>query len=152
MSDASPPPPPPAPVPSPAPVWVEVLPVRWGDQDALGHVNNTVFFAYCESARMAYFTKLRIEDQGAGAERGPVLATASCTFKEQVHYPATLLVEVRVGRIGRSSFTLHYELLDQATGSSVASGESVVVWASYTGAGSLPIPEGLRSQLVAGVA
>jgi len=144
MSDPAPPP--------PAPVLVEVLPVRWGDMDALGHVNNTAFFTYCESARMAYFTKLRIEDHGAGPEQGPVLATASCTFKAQVHYPATLLVEVRVGRVGRSSFTLHYELLDQAQGSSVASGESVVVWASYTGAGSLPIPDGLRSQLVAGEA
>ena len=36
---------------------------------------------------MAYFTALRIEDHGAGPEQGPVLATASCTFKEQVHYP-----------------------------------------------------------------
>lgn len=132
---------------SSAPVFSEVLAVRWGDMDALGHVNNTAFFTYCESARMAYFTKLRIEDHGAGPEQGPVLATASCTFKEQVHYPATLVVEVRVGRIGRSSFTLHYELVDQAKGSSVASGESVVVWASYTGAGSLPIPEGIRTQL-----
>lgn len=125
----------------------EVLAVRWGDMDALGHVNNTAFFTYCESARMAYFSQLRIAEHGAGAEQGPVLATASCTFRKQVHYPTSLVVEVRVGRIGRSSFTLHYELVDQADKESVASGESVVVWASYTGGGSLPIPEGVRSQL-----
>lgn len=137
--------------PTPAPpAFVEVLSVRWGDMDALGHVNNTAFFTYCESARMAYFTQLRIEEHGAGAEQGPVLATASCTFKEQVHYPATLAVEVRIGRIGRSSFTLLYELIDQARGAPVASGESVVVWASYTGAGSLPLPEGIRTQLEQG--
>ena len=31
------------------------LPVRWGDQDPLGHVNNARFFTYFEQARIDYF-------------------------------------------------------------------------------------------------
>ncbi|MBL4848206.1 MAG: acyl-CoA thioesterase [Planctomycetes bacterium] len=128
------------------PVLTESIPVRWGDMDALGHVNNCAFFTYCESARMAYFRSLELE-RFADATRGVVLATASCAFKQQVRYPATLAVEVRVGRIGRSSFTLHYDLLDKESGESVATGESVVVWASYTGGGSIPLPDELRAAL-----
>ncbi|MFT4623328.1 MAG: acyl-CoA thioester hydrolase, partial [Myxococcota bacterium] len=34
-----------------------VLPVLWGDMDALGHVNNTRYFVWFEAARMAYFNR-----------------------------------------------------------------------------------------------
>ena len=30
------------------------IPIRWGDMDAMGHVNNTVYFRYIESARIAW--------------------------------------------------------------------------------------------------
>ena len=29
------------------------MPVRWGDMDALGHVNNAMYFRYAESGRIA---------------------------------------------------------------------------------------------------
>ena len=37
---------------------VIALPVQWGDQDALGHVNNVVYFRWYESARIAYFERV----------------------------------------------------------------------------------------------
>lgn len=39
----------------------ETLAVRWGDMDAMGHVNNAAFFTYCESARMSYFAAIEID-------------------------------------------------------------------------------------------
>ena len=29
--------------------------IIWGDMDAFGHINNTVYFRYFEDARIAYF-------------------------------------------------------------------------------------------------
>lgn len=31
-------------------VHTMTIPIRWGDMDAMGHVNNTVYFRYMESA------------------------------------------------------------------------------------------------------
>ena len=39
-------------------VHTERIPVRWGDMDAMGHVNNTVYFRYMEQTRICWFEKL----------------------------------------------------------------------------------------------
>ena len=36
--------------------------VHWGDMDALGHVNNVIFFRYVESGRISYFNELAGDD------------------------------------------------------------------------------------------
>src|SRR5262249_4596236 len=35
------------------------LPIRWGDMDAQGHVNNTVYFRYMEQARIEWLDQVR---------------------------------------------------------------------------------------------
>jgi len=35
-----------------------VIPIRWGDMDAMGHVNNTVYFRYLETIRIDWFDKI----------------------------------------------------------------------------------------------
>jgi len=133
-----------------APLHVERVPLRWSDMDSLGHVNNAVYFTYCETARMGLFDRLRLADYVG--EVGPVVVTASCTFKQQLKYPATLAVEVRCSRVGRTSFTLTYELR-RLTGEGepeaepVCTGESVVVWIDFGAGSSVPVPDGLRAAL-----
>jgi len=39
-------------------VHVESIPVRWGDMDAMGHVNNTVYFRFMEQTRISWFERL----------------------------------------------------------------------------------------------
>lgn len=43
------------------PVVIEI-PVQWGDQDAFGHVNNTVYLRWLESGRIAYMTRIGVID------------------------------------------------------------------------------------------
>jgi len=38
-------------------VHIERIPVRWGDMDAMGHVNNTVYFRFMEQTRISWFEK-----------------------------------------------------------------------------------------------
>lgn len=121
--------------------------VRWGDMDALGHVNNSSYFVYCESARMALFGDLDMVKHTDDGARGPALATAGLEFKQQVHHPATLEVGLAVERIGRSSFTLIYGLFRAGQDEVVAMGQSVVVWVDYAAGRSEPLPDSLRDAL-----
>ncbi len=121
--------------------------VRWGDMDAMGHVNNAQYFVYCESARIDFFAAVGLYDHTAGGKFGPALATASCEFKKQVHHPATLDVGTAVARSGRTSFTLVYGMFVAGTEELVAQGESVVVWVDYEAGRSEPIPEAVKTAL-----
>ena len=92
--------------------WISVE-VRWGDMDFQGHVNNAVYFTYCESARISLYTEIGRYGRHA-SEEGPSLVSATCHFKRQVIFPATLDVGVRVGEIGHRSFHMHYGLFDHS--------------------------------------
>ena len=64
--------------------------VRWGDMDSQGHVNNSVYFTYLESARVELIRETGFKGKQAGDAEGPALVSTSCDFKRQVVYPATL--------------------------------------------------------------
>lgn len=84
----------------------QTVPVRWGDMDSFGHVNNARFFTYCESARISWFEAVELDRHREDERQGPAAVSATCNFRRQVHYPATLEVGARATRIGGKSFTL----------------------------------------------
>jgi len=90
-------------------VHVERIPVRWGDMDAMGHVNNTVYFRYMEQARISWFEKL-VPQSDAWKSVGIVIANASCNFRRAINYPGTVEVKVFAGAPGGSSVPTFYEL------------------------------------------
>lgn len=126
---------------------VDVLPVRWGDMDSMGHVNNAKYFTYCESGRMSYFAAVRMLDHRETERQGPALASATLNFRRQVHHPAEIEVFTRVTEIGRSSFKMEYELYLRGTDDRVADGTGVVVWVDYGTGKSTPLPEGLKGAI-----
>ena len=89
---------------------VERIPIRWGDMDAMGHVNNTVYFRYMEQARIGWFDAL-LPGSEAWKATGIVIANASCNFKRPINYPGTVEVQrVRRAAPGGSSVPTFYEL------------------------------------------
>jgi acyl-CoA thioester hydrolase len=126
---------------------VERVTVRWGDMDAMGHVNNAQYFTYCESARMSYFAAIRMDEHREHPRQGPALAAANLNFRRQVHYPAELEVLTHVPEIGRSSFRMEYEIVHRGSGERVADGSGVIVWVDYETGKSSPLPEGLREAI-----
>ena len=82
------------------------FPVHWGDQDAFGHVNNTVPHRWFESARIALFGRIGLLDLRKEQHIGPILAAVSCDYRRQINFPDTVQVGIRVARIGRSSIGL----------------------------------------------
>lgn len=134
--------------------WTKV-PVRWGDMDAFGHVNNATYFTYCESARIRLFEDLDLDGlaatEGPGRRLGPGLVAASLSFRKQVKYPADLEVGLRVSKVGTKSFTVEYAVLRAGEDEAVADGASVIVWVDYDARGgegeALPLPAVLRERL-----
>ncbi|MDR5819898.1 thioesterase family protein [Caballeronia sp. LZ043] len=127
------------------------IPIRWGDMDAFGHVNNTVYFRYMEQVRISWFEQLGIVG-GHGAGQGPVIVNASMEFLRQLHYPGDVIGRMSVGQPGRSSFDTHFELVRaDAPDTLVARGAAKIVWIEYAAGKSAPLPEALRRVIETGV-
>ena len=69
-------------------------PVQWGDQDSFSHVNNTVYFRWFESGRIAYFERLGFGHAVSDAGLGPILASINCIFAGQ----SAILIRSRLAR------------------------------------------------------
>ena len=125
-------------------VHVERIAIRWGDMDAMGHVNNTVYFRYMEQARISWFDAL-VPQEEAWASTGLVIANASCNFKRPINYPGTVEVRVLAARPGGSSVATYYELLvgDELC----ADGAATVVFIDMQRQKPVRIPERIRSLL-----
>ena len=76
--------------------------IRWGDQDAMGHVNNLVYFRVMEQARIEWLESFGYATSVTLAE-GPVIVNASCTFLIPFTYPGTIDCRMFSGHPGRSS-------------------------------------------------
>ena len=120
------------------------IPVRWGDMDAYGHVNNTVYFRYCEQARVEWIEAAGFP-VGPSAATGPVIINAACTFLAPVNYPATVIVKLFAGDPGRSSVMTWYELTVEGEDKVYAEGSSKVVWMDTATGRSVPLPDALRA-------
>ncbi len=129
------------------PVVIE-LPVQWGDQDSFGHVNNTIYFRWFESARIAYLEEIGLDkDPRLTGELGPILAAIDCNFRRQVKYPDVIRVGTRVTRIGRSSMTVEHKLLSTHHQAVAADGQSTVVVFDYAANKPAPVPDALRAAI-----
>ena len=120
------------------------IPIRWGDMDAMGHVNNTVYFRYMEQARISWFDELRMQPDPTG--QGPVIVNAACTFAKQLEYPGTVLVRHYVGQVGRSSIMTYADMLRTDDPEQVyADGSAKVVWVDFPRQRSAPLPDTIRN-------
>lgn len=131
--------------------WTTVseIPVRWGDMDALGHVNNVVYFRYFEMVRIDYFEQVNwgVLSQTDDIKIGPILAHISCQFIKPVKFPDVLQVAVRAKKIGNSSLIQEYEAHSPSLGL-VAKGESVVVCFDYENNAKIHFDDVLRKRIM----
>jgi acyl-CoA thioester hydrolase len=129
------------------PVWL-ALPVQWGDQDAFGHVNNTVYFRWFESARIAYADRIDLSGSAVGKNVDPILAAISCKYLKQLKYPDTVHVGARISEFGRrSSMTMQHVIISEQLRAIVAEGDSTLVAFDYAAQKSVPVPDSVRVRI-----
>lgn len=124
----------------------EHLRLRWGEMDALRHLNNVAYFRYFEEARIAWFSTL-----GAHYEtdvEGALLGTIGCRFIKPLLYPADVTVQLHAGRVGNSSFTVSHRLtLRDEPEAACAEGDAVLVWVDLATGKARPLPDHIRQAL-----
>jgi len=130
------------------PLVIEI-PVAWGDMDSLRHVNNTVYFRYFESARMAYFERVGFWEHMDETGVGPILATAQCRFRLPLTYPDTVSVGARAEALGADRFMMKYVVVSHRHARSAAEGEGLIVSYDYRALTKAPLPEVIRRRIEA---
>jgi acyl-CoA thioester hydrolase len=128
-------------------VYEMPIPIRWGDMDAMQHVNNASYFRYFETVRIEWMHSIGAAPNPSG--EGPVIVNAFCNFIKQLEYPGTVLAKHYVTSPGRSSFDtfLTLERTDEP-GVVYANGGATTVWVDFKAQKSLPLPDWLRGHLV----
>ncbi|MBL0151076.1 MAG: acyl-CoA thioesterase [Ideonella sp.] len=123
-----------------------VIPIRWGDMDAMAHVNNTIYFRYLESLRIEWFRSIGCVPSELAV--GPLIVNAFCSFIRQLEYPGEVLARHYIGEVGRSSLDTFatLERSDQP-GVVYATGGATVVWSDFKAQKSVPIPDDIRALL-----
>lgn len=124
------------------------IPVRWGDMDAYGHVNNTVYFRYFEQARVEWIEQMGFP-VSPDVDSGAVIVNADCTFRMPVNYPSTVEIRVYAGQPGRSSVMTWYELFVEGDDRLFAEGSAKVVWMEVASGRSAPLPDTVRAACTA---
>ncbi|MGL6071956.1 acyl-CoA thioesterase [Craterilacuibacter sp.] len=117
--------------------------MRWGDMDAIGHLNNAVYFRYLEQIRIDWLEEAGFPITPDGI--GPVIAHTACHFKREIAYPNTLHISIELEHLGRSSLKLRHRFFCAEDRDTVyAVGEVTLVWVDYRQGKSVPIPQAIR--------
>ena len=130
------------------PVVIEI-PVWWGEMDAFRHVNNTVYFRYFESARMAYFDRLDVWNYMEETGAGPILASTQCKFRIPLTYPDAVLVGTKVAEVWEDRYLMKYVAVSRRHAKVAAEGEGVIVSYDYRAQAKTPLPAEIRARIEA---
>ena len=120
--------------------------VRFRDIDALGHVNNAVFFTYLETARVEYMHHVVFQTRARKlSETGLILAKISCEFKKPIFYGQPVEVGTRITEMRNSSFATEQRI--EADGKLAALAQGVLVHYDYQADKSVRIPDEFRARV-----
>ncbi|MEY4757806.1 MAG: hypothetical protein RJA34_2704 [Pseudomonadota bacterium] len=128
-------------------VYQMSIPIRWGDMDPMGHVNNTLYFRYLEICRVEWLREIGCPVNPQG--EGPVIVNAFCNFYKQLEYPGDVLVKMYVSDPKRATFETWatMERPDQP-GVIYAAGGATTIWVNFPQQKSAPLPDWVRDLLV----
>ena len=121
--------------------------VKWGEMDALSHLNNTVYFRFAEEARIKLFGALKVPVTVDHAT-GPILAYIDCQFYAPVVFPDTLIVGSWVEHIGTTSLQVFHHYFSTEQGKIVGQTKSVVVMVNYQKGYKIPMPEAIKADIM----
>jgi acyl-CoA thioester hydrolase len=120
--------------------------VRFRDLDAIGHVNNAVFFTYFEEGRK-HFSKNVFEVSDV-SEFNFIMAHIQCDFIKPIQFNDRVILQMWVKDIGTKSFSFEYRLVDFSDEAMVyATGKSIQVCYDYQKNRSIEVPAKMRERL-----
>ena len=124
-------------------VYETTIPIRWGDMDAMGHINNTIYFRYLEIARVDWLNQFNAAPGPEG--EGPVIVNAFCNFYKQLEYPGDVLIKTYTSDPGRTTVET-WATMEQAANPGVihAAGGATLIWVDFPKQKAIDLPAWLR--------
>ena len=125
-------------------VYDMVIPIRWGDMDAMGHLNNASYFRYLETCRIDWMYSINAVPKADG--EGPIIVNAFCNFYKQLEYPGDVRIKMFVSDPGRTTFEswATMERVDQP-GVIFAAGGATTIWVDFPTQKAAALPDWLRT-------
>lgn len=122
------------------------IPIRWGDMDAVGHVNNTNYIRYLEIARTEWMMQAR-EDSGQDypANTGPVIVNVFCNFYLPMKFPGQVIAKLYVSNPTRATVDTWVTMeLEGREGTIYAAGGATVIWIDTEREKAVSLPTWIR--------
>lgn len=125
-------------------VYDMLIPIRWGDMDAMGHLNNASYFRYLETCRIDWMYSINAVPKADG--EGPIIVNAFCNFYKQLEYPGDVRIKMFVSDPGRTTFEswATMERVDQP-GAIFAAGGATTIWVDFPTQKAAALPDWLRT-------
>ncbi|MBA3486652.1 MAG: acyl-CoA thioesterase, partial [Lysobacter sp.] len=112
------------------------------------HVNNSQYLSFLEEARLHWMTAL--PGQVLDGDVAPVVAAATLNYRRPIGWPAEVMIELFVERLGNSSVTVGHRITDAADSSVLyCDGHVVLVWIARLSGRAAPLPAGVRESCAA---
>jgi acyl-CoA thioester hydrolase len=125
-------------------VHESVIPIRWGDMDAMGHLNNTTYFRYAETIRMDWLNAIGAMSNPLG--EGPVILNAFCNFYRQLEYPGDVRMRMYTSDPARTTFETWYTMgLVDDPDTVYAAGGATTIWVDFPKQKAVSMPDWLRT-------
>lgn len=122
------------------------LRIDWSELDLFGHVNNVAYFKYIQASRVNYWEAIGLYRMYEQQRIGPMLASASCDFRQPLYYPGIVIIQARMEFIKNTSFGFHHRLL-AADGSLAAEAHDVMVMYDFNKMEKVGFPEEIRRKV-----
>ena len=124
-----------------------LIPTRWMDNDAYGHVNNVVYYSWFDTAVNAWLVEQGLLDIHHGNPIGLVVETGCC-YHRSVAFPETVEAGIRIAALGTSSVRWEVGLFTAGHGGPAAEGHFVHVYVDRTTRRPVPLPDAWRQVLL----
>jgi acyl-CoA thioester hydrolase len=124
-------------------VWRDIG-TRWADNDAYGHVNNTIYYQWFDTAVNAWLIEAGLLDVTKGDPIGLVVETG-CRYARPLSYPETVQLGLAVERIGRSSVRYRLGVFARGSEEPAAEGFFVHVYVGRADRRPVTIPDSWRN-------
>jgi len=108
---------------------------RWNDMDSMGHINNSVFLTYLESARIDLFKKLEFKDVPF------IMASIKLDYLKQIKHPSKLKIGSKISRLGNKSFDIMSEIFVNNDLEPAAKATITCVCYDYIKQTTIPVPK-----------
>ena len=124
-----------------------LIPTRWMDNDAYGHVNNVIYYSWFDTAVNAWLIEQGLLDIHHGNPIGLVVETG-CRYNRSVAFPETVEAGLRIAKLGNSSVRWEVGLFTAGHETPAAEGHFVHVYVDRETRRPAPLPDAWRQVLL----